>query len=77
MYTLNNFNEMLSNIIQLIHVSSPTECCSVQYLYCHVQFEVKLIHIKPDFPLKSTWNNANILKLSQILAELGKQISVI
>lgn len=54
MYTVKNFNEMLVNIIQLIYVSSPTEYSSVECFYCHVQFGVKLIHIKPYFPLKST-----------------------
>jgi hypothetical protein len=60
MYTVNNFKEMLINIIHLIYVSSPTEYCIVEYFYCHVQFGVKVIHIKSSFPLKSTWNNANI-----------------
>jgi len=36
---------MLINVIQLIYVSSPTEYCSVEYFYYHVQFGVKLIHI--------------------------------
>jgi len=73
MYTVKNFNEMLVNIIQLIYVSSPTEYSSVECFYCHVQFGVKLIHIKPYFPLKSTWNNANIILLSPVLAEIRKQ----
>jgi hypothetical protein len=30
MYTVNNFNETLINIIQLIYVSSPTEYYSVE-----------------------------------------------
>jgi hypothetical protein len=72
-YTVQNFNEKLINIIQLTYFSSPTEYCRVEYFYCHVQFGLKLIHIKPYFPLKSTWNSANIILFSQILAELRKQ----
>jgi hypothetical protein len=64
---------MLINIIQLIYVSSLTEYNNVEYFYCHVKFGVKLIHIKPYFPSKSTRNNTNIILLSQILADLPKQ----
>ena len=39
MYTVKNFNGMLSNIIQLIYVSSPTEYCSVEYFYCHMNLK--------------------------------------
>ena len=60
-------------MIQLIYVSSPIEYHSVEYFYCHVQFGIKLIHIKPYYPLKFTWNNANIILLSRSLAELPKQ----
>ena len=73
MYTVKNFNEVLINIIKLIYVSSPREYCNVEYFYCHVKFGVKLIYIKPYFPLKSTPNNTNIILLSQILLELLKQ----